>query len=138
MRSYVNKRYGAKGAPVHIWCGVSIEAKAQLGRLRHLRATNVPARFISFEPLLDSIGPVDLSGISWAIVGGESGPGARPMHKDWAIELRDACLEQKVEFFFKQWGGPRPKSGGRELEGVEWNGFPLHVVPEPILRQLAL
>ena len=138
MRNYVNKRYGEKGAPSHIWLGVSIESRAHLGRLKHLQAANVPIRFISFEPLLGSIGPVDLTGIAWAIVGGESGPRARPMHKDWAVELRDACRDQKVEFFFKQWGGPRPKSGGRKLEGEEWNGFPLHVVPEPILQQLSV
>lgn len=136
MRGYVNKRYGDEGAPPHIWCGVSIETRAQLGRLRHLQATNARARFISFEPLLDSIGPLDLSGISWAIVGGESGPSARPMKEEWAVEMRDECLGQGVEFFFKQWGGPRPKSGGRELEGREWNGFPIAIVPEQILQQL--
>lgn len=137
MRDYVNKRYGGDDAPRHIWLGVSIEDRAHLARLEHLKATNAIARFISFEPLLGPIGNVNLDGIAWAIVGGESGPGARPMREEWAIELRDACLSQDVEFFFKQWGGPRPKSGGRELEGVEWNGFPLHVVPEGILKQLS-
>ncbi len=124
MRDYVNRRYGDNGAPGHIWLGVSIEDRAHRSRLKHLQATNVPTRFISFEPLLGAIGKVDLEGIAWAIVGGESGPRARPMKEEWAIELRDACGEQGVAFFFKQWGGARPKSGGRELEGVEWNGFP--------------
>lgn len=137
MRDYINTRYGEKGAPLHIWLGVSIEDRPHLGRLKHLQDTNVQARFISFEPLLGAIGSTDLTGIAWVIVGGESGPRARQMRKEWAIELRDACLEQNVAFFFKQWGGPRPKSGGRELEGEEWNGFPLHVVPDPIREQLS-
>lgn len=102
MRNYINKRYGNGRAPRHIWLGVSIEDRAHLSRLSHLKATNALARFISFEPLLGPIGKVDLEGIAWAIVGGESGPNARPMHKEWAIELRDACVAQKVEFFFKQ------------------------------------
>jgi protein gp37 len=136
LRRYVNQRYGVAGAPRHIWLGVSIEDRAHLSRLKHLQETNVPARFISFEPLLGLIGPVNLTGIAWAIVGGESGPGHREMEKQWVVEIRDACLSQNVAFFFKQWGGPRPKSGGRMLDGEEWNGFPLHVVPEPILQQL--
>jgi len=136
MRNYVNKRYGIEGAPRHIWLGVSIEDGDHVGRLKHLQALNAPARFISFEPLLGPIGRIDLSGIAWAIVGGESGPHSRPMKKEWAIEIRDTCLEQDVAFFFKQWGGPRPKSGGRELEGEEWNGFPIDVVPDSILQQM--
>ena len=136
MRDYINRRYGGNGAPGHIWLGVSIEDNAHLGRLRHLQDTNVSTRFISFEPLLRAIGPIDLTGIVWAIVGGESGPRARPMEKQWATELRDTCLEQDVAFFFKQWGGPRPKSGGRELDGAEWNGFPSSLIPEPIMQEL--
>lgn len=124
MRDYINARYGRHGAPNHIWLGVSIEDRAHIGRLGHLKATNSNICFISFEPLLGPIGNVNLDGIAWAIVGGESGPRARPMQEAWAIELRDACIAQGVEFFFKQWGGARPKSGGRKLDGVEWNGFP--------------
>lgn len=97
---------------------------------------NSEARLISFEPLIGRVGDIDLTDISWAIVGGESGPKARPMALDWATELRDICRRDGVEFFFKQWGGPRPKSGGRELEGVEWNGFPWSIVPAPILQRL--
>jgi protein gp37 len=81
-------------------------------------------KFVSFEPLLGSVGKIDLKGIDWAIVGGESGPGARPMAEEWAIEIRDQCRAAKVAFFFKQWGGVRPKSGGRLLRGREWNQYP--------------
>jgi protein gp37 len=125
MRRYINKRYAKSPVPSHIWLGVSIEDKDHLSRLDHLKQTNVIIRFISFEPLLGSMGCVDLSGIAWAIVGGESGPNARIMDPDWARELRDQCLKQRVAFFFKQWGGPRPKSGGRLLDGETWDGFPV-------------
>jgi protein gp37 len=94
-------------------------------RLKHLRASQASVKFVSFEPLLGSVGIVDLEGIDWAIVGGESGPKARPMEKDWAIEIRDQCRTAKVAFFFKQWGGTRPKSGGRRLGGREWNQYPI-------------
>jgi protein gp37 len=79
---------------------------------------------VSFEPLLEPIGTIDLTEIDWAIVGGESGPKARPMAEEWAIEIRDQCRAAKVAFFFKQWGGIRPKSGGRLLRGREWNQYP--------------
>ena len=124
MRNYIRARYGPHGVPRHIWLGVSVEDAAHKGRIEHLRQVNAGSRFVSFEPLLGPIGPVDLSGISWAIVGGESGPRARRMDEAWAIELRDRCQGSKVAFFFKQWGGVRPKSGGRLLEGEEWNQFP--------------
>ena len=136
MQKYVARRYGEKNVPNHIWLGVSVEDSAHKSRIDHLRKVNSEARFISFEPLLGAIGTVDLSGIAWAIVGGESGPRARPMNPEWATELRDACKKFGVAFFFKQWGGARPKSGGRLLEGVEWNGFPLHIVPKQILAQI--
>jgi len=136
MRKFVNDRYGKAGAPVHIWLGVSVEDDAHKGRIEHLRGTNAKARFISFEPLLGPIDSVDLQGIHWAIVGGESGPRARPMEPEWATSLRDQCLKQGVEFFFKQWGGPRPKSGGRLLDGEEWNGFPWQIVPRETMEAL--
>lgn len=123
--------------PTHIWLGVSVEDAAHTGRIEHLKAVNSPALFISFEPLLGPIDDVDLRGVAWAIVGGESGPGARPMSEDWARRLRDICERDEVAFFFKQWGGARPKSGGRMLDGVEWNGFPLDVVPKGLLSKLA-
>lgn len=136
MRNYVRKRYGGEAVPSHIWLGVSVEDCAHNARIQHLRQINSEARFISFEPLLGSIGKVDLSEIAWAIVGGESGPRARPMKPEWATELRDLCEENGVAFFFKQWGGPRPKSGGRLLDGEEWNGFPWQIVPEGIIQSL--
>lgn len=129
MRDYIFARYKDRAVPSHIWLGVSVEDAAHISRLEHLKSINSPGRFISFEPLLGPIGPVDLTGIAWAIVGGESGPGARPIEPEWAIELRKGCERYDVKFFFKQWGGPRPKSGGRLLEGIEWNGFPFHIVP---------
>jgi protein gp37 len=136
MRNYIKKRYIDRKVPNHIWLGVSVEDSAHKSRIQHLRQINSDARFISFEPLLGSIGEVDLTDIAWAIVGGESGPKARPMQPEWATELRDTCRAYGVAFFFKQWGGARPKSGGRLLEGREWNGFPWSVVPSEILQNL--
>lgn len=136
MRQYVQRRYEGRVVPSHIWLGVSVEDSAHARRIEHLRQVNSNARFISFEPLIGAIGDVDLSGIAWAIVGGESGPRARPMAASWAIDLRDQCEAADVAFFFKQWGGARPKSGGRLLEGVEWNGFPWQIVPSTIIKSL--
>jgi hypothetical protein len=93
-------------------------------RIEILKKVPGKVRFISFEPLLGSLGELDLSGISWAIVGGESGPNHRPIKPEWVREIRDQCLEQGVAFFFKQWGGRTPKSGGRTLDGREWNQYP--------------
>lgn len=124
MRRYINRRYGDAGCPGHIWLGVSVENREKAKRIAHLRDTHAAVRFLSVEPLLGLLGPIDLTGVHWVIVGGESGPGARPMKEAWAIEVRDQCLEQRVPFFFKQWGGIRPKSGGRLLEGREWNEYP--------------
>ncbi len=124
MRSYLCARYGNHPVPAHIWPGVSVEDAAHKGRIEHLRSINSSRRFVSFEPLLGRIGSVDLAGVAWAIVGGESGPKARRMERLWAIELRDSCRAAGVSFFFKQWGGIRPKSGGRLLDGEEWNQFP--------------
>jgi protein gp37 len=100
MRRYVNRRYANEPVPAHIWLGVSIENREHLGRIHHLKQANATIRFISFEPLLGSIGAVNLNGIAWAIVGGESGPSARQMNPDWARELRDQCFDQRVAFFF--------------------------------------
>ncbi len=136
MRNYVQRRYAGKPVPAHIWLGVSVEDQAHVGRIEHLRQVNSQARFISFEPLLGPIEAPNLDGIAWAIVGGESGPKARPMEGAWATEIRYACDRHGTAFFFKQWGGARPKSGGRTLDGEEWNGFPTHVVPERILAEL--
>jgi protein gp37 len=122
MLSFVED-YGE--VPDHVWLGTSVELAMYKSRIETLRKVPVNIRFISFEPLLGPIGAVDLSGISWAIVGGESGPNHRPIDPEWAQEIRDACKAQAVAFFFKQWGGRTPKSGGRVLDGKEWNEYPL-------------
>jgi len=124
MVRYLRVRYGASKAPRHIWLGVSIEDAKNAVRLKHLRTASASVKFVSFEPLLGPVGKIDLSGIDWAIVGGESGPHARPMKEEWAIEIRDQCVSATVAFFFKQWGGVRPKSGGRLLQKREWNQYP--------------
>lgn len=124
MRDFLRRRYGEGRGPAHIWCGVSIEDGSRLSRLRHLRDAPAGVRFLSVEPLIGRIGRIDLTGIDWVIVGGESGPRARPMDHSWVREVRDQCLEAGVAFFFKQWGGLRPKSGGRTLDGREWSEFP--------------
>ena len=124
MRNFVHKRYGGEPAPPHIWLGVSIEEKAALSRLRHLKQTPATVRFVSFEPLLGPIGDVDLTGIDWVIAGGESGPGARLVEADWLRQIRDDCEGQAVAFFFKQWGGRTPKAGGDILDGKRWHQYP--------------
>jgi protein gp37 len=124
MSRYLRGRYGRYLAPPHIWLGVSVEDAKNAVRLKHLRAVQASVKFVSFEPLLGSVGRLDLTGIDWVIVGGESGPHARPMAEEWAVEIRDQCRAAKVPFFFKQWGGVRPKSGGRLLKKREWNQYP--------------
>jgi protein gp37 len=124
MRDYLVARYRDRVPPAHIWVGVSVEDAKSRTRIMHLRDAPAAVRFLSVEPLIGAVGKIDLAGIHWVIAGGESGPGARPMHIEWAREVRDQCGEQQVPFFFKQWGGIRPKSGGRELDGREWNDFP--------------
>lgn len=127
MRSYLRRRYADRAPPPHIWLGVSIEDANAKARVDHLRTARAGVRFLSVEPLIGPIGNIDLTNIHWVIAGGESGPGARPMHIEWAREIRDRCAEQGVAFFFKQWGGLRPKSGGRDLDGREWNDLPVRV-----------
>jgi protein gp37 len=124
MQKFINDRYKARLAPPHIWFGVSIEDSRASSRIAHLQKANAAVRFLSVEPLIGPVGKLDLTGIHWVIVGGESDPHARPMQTQWAIEVRDQCLKAKVAFFFKQWGGRSPKSGGRLLEEKEWNQFP--------------
>jgi protein gp37 len=124
LTRYLRARYGEGLAPSHIWLGVSVEDKKNAVRLKHLYAAQASMKFVSFEPLLGPVGDLNLKGIDWAIVGGESGPKARPMEEAWALEIRDLCKRDRVAFFFKQWGGVRPKSGGRLLRGREWNQYP--------------
>lgn len=124
MREFLSRRYRSSCGPRHMWFGVSVEDGTKMSRIRHLQETPAGVRFLSVELLIGQIGKLDLSGIDWVIVGGESGPRARPMNLAWVREVRDQCLESGVAFFFKQWGGLRPKSGGRDLDGLEWNQFP--------------
>jgi protein gp37 len=116
------RRYGK--VPDHIWLGVSVELSLYKPRIDLLRQVGVEIKFISFEPLLGPLDDVNLRGISWAITGGESGPNHRPIKREWVRELRDQCVKQGVAFFFKQWGGKTPKSGGRVLDGRTWNEYP--------------
>ena len=125
LRRFINERYQPRPAPKHIWLGVSVENQQAVSRIAHLQKANAGTRFLSIEPLLGPIGKLNLDGISWVIVGGESGPGARPMNPTWAIDIRNQCTKAKTSFFFKQWGGRTPKAGGRLLEGKEWNQFPM-------------
>jgi protein gp37 len=113
----------------HIWWGVSVEDR-QYGLPRVVDLQEIPAkvRFLSIEPLLEDLGQFSLSGINWAIVGGESGPGARPMNKEWVLSVRDQCREFRVPFFFKQWGGVRKAKYGRVLEGRTYDEYPARVV----------
>lgn len=124
MRDYLSTRYGDRAAPSHIWCGVSAEdVKAKI-RIKHLRQAPAGVRFLSLEPLIGPLGELQLDGIHWVIVGGESGARARVMDLQWVRDIRDQCVRQSVPFFFKQWGGFRPKSGGRVLDGRVWDEFP--------------
>lgn len=116
----------AFAAPLrHIWWGVSVEDRAHgLPRVEHLREAPAAVRMLSVEPLLEDLGEVNLDGIHWVILGGESGHGARPMHKEWVISLRDQCAQAGVPFFFKQWGGVRKSKAGRELDGRTYDEVP--------------
>lgn len=118
----------------HIWWGVSVEDKEYgLPRVTHLQHAPSRVRFLSIEPLLEDLGRFDLSDISWAIVGGESGPGARPMHEDWVISIHEQCTAAHIPFFFKQWGGVRKKSRGRLLRGRTYDEYPARMfspIPE--------
>lgn len=125
MRDYVNRRYGGDAAPPHVWLGTSVEDGSRKSRIRHMQQMNASIRFLSIEPLIGPMGKMNLEDIDWVIVGGESGPKARPIHPDWVREVRDQCNAAGVAFFFKQWGGIRPKSGGRTLDGEEWNELPI-------------
>ena len=124
MRDYLRRRYGSRLVPRHIWCGVSVEDDKAAARIRHLQDAPITTRFLSIEPLLGPVGDIDIEGVSWVIVGGESGPGARPMDADWVREIRDNCLSSEVPFFFKQWGGVFKKRTGRILDGRTWDQMP--------------
>jgi protein gp37 len=113
--------------PDNVWQGVSVESAEYAYRIDHLRTIGAKVRFLSIEPLLGPMLELDLRGIHWAIVGGESGPGARPMRAEWVIEIRDQCQAAGVPFFFKQWGGVNKKKTGRLLQGRTWDEMPVFV-----------
>jgi protein gp37 len=108
----------------NVWLGTSVEDGRVLDRLDEIRRVPAAIRFVSLEPLIGSVAAGDFKDIQWAIVGGESGPRAREMKSEWVEEIQDMCRRSKTAFFFKQWGGVRPKSGGRMLNGREWNQYP--------------
>jgi protein gp37 len=123
----------------HIWLGVSVEDRRYgLPRIDLLRQTPAAVRFLSIEPLLEDLGELDLGGIHWVIVGGESGPGARPMSKAWVTSIQQQCRKQRVPFFFKQWGGVQKAKAGRELAGRTWDEFPAVPPPQGKRRSAAL
>jgi protein gp37 len=125
MRDLLRGELSWLGRLPHVWFGVSVENRCHgLPRLATLHQTPAIVRFLSIEPLLEDLGRLDLSGIDWVIVGGESGPGARPMKEAWVISIRDQCREVGVPFFFKQWGGVQKSRNGRVLHGRTWNELP--------------
>jgi protein gp37 len=125
MRNMLETRLQFAAGRPHIWWGVSVEDRAHgLPRVEHLRQSPAAVRFLSIEPLLEDLGEINLEGIHWVIVGGESGPGARPMQKKWVESIRDQCRRSQVPFFFKQWGGVRKSKAGRELDGRAYDELP--------------
>jgi protein gp37 len=129
MRDLLSNRLRFAAEQDHIWWGVSVEDKRYgLPRIPHLQTAPARVRFLSIEPLLENLGRFDLSGISWAIVGGESGPGARPMHREWVVSIRELCREHHVPFFFKQWGGVRKSKNGRILDDRTHDDYPERIV----------
>lgn len=125
VKKLLNTKLAFAAGDHHIWWGVSVENKrCGLPRIEQLRGARVPVRFLSIEPLLESLGSINLDGISWVIVGGESGPGARPILREWVIQIRDQCRKAGVPFFFKQWGGLRKAATGRLLDGKTYDEFP--------------
>ena len=134
LQKLLNTSLRVAGQDKHIWWGVSVEnRKYGLARIGDLQNANAAVRFLSVEPLLEDLGKLDLKGIDWVIVGGESGPGARPMKKEWVVSVRDQCKNAGVAFFFKQWGGVRKSVAGRQLDGKTYDEFPertQHAVPD--------
>ncbi len=125
MREMLRTKLGFAAERSHIWWGVSVEdRKHGLPRLEHLRDSPAGLRMLSVEPLLEDLGKLDLAGIGWVILGGESGPGARPLREEWVVDVRDACHASGVPFFFKQWGGVRKGKSGRMLQGKTCDEVP--------------
>jgi len=122
--------------PSNVWMGVSVETAEYKGRIDHLRKTGAAVKFLSLEPLIGDLGPLRLDGIDWVIVGGESGPGARPMRSDWVTDIRHQCEDAQVAFFFKQWGGVQKKRAGRRLDGRTYDEMPARPESDEMLRVL--
>jgi protein gp37 len=133
IQRLLNSKLKFAASHAHIWWGVSVEDREYgVPRIHDLQAASAAMRFLSVEPLLEDVGTLDLAGINWMIVGGESGPGARPMEKEWVLSLKKQCREADVAFFFKQWGGVRKKTAGRELNGRTYDEFPARI-QHPVL-----
>jgi protein gp37 len=126
MRDSLETRLRFAATKAHIWWGVSVEdRKYGLPRIAHLRSAPAAVRFLSIEPLLEDLGSIDLRGIDWVIVGGESGIGARPMHRHWVVSIRRQCRVLGIPFFFKQWGGFQKSKAGRLLDGRTYDEMPV-------------
>jgi len=125
LRDLLETKLRFAAAKPHIWWGTSVENKKHgVPRIEHLRSAPASVRFLSIEPLLEDLGALDLVGIHWVIVGGESGPGARLMKRQWVVSIRRQCRQQNVSFFFKQWGGVRKSKTGRLLDGRTYDDMP--------------
>jgi protein gp37 len=135
LESLLKSKLRVAAAAEHIWWGVSVENKRDgVPRIKHLQSAPARVRFLSIEPLLEDVGTLNLKGISWVIVGGESGPRSRPIEADWIRSIRRQCERADIAFFFKQWGGARKKTTGRELDGATHSEFPAKV-SNPILPE---
>jgi protein gp37 len=130
-------RYPGRGVPPNVWLGTSVEDEQVVDRIDHLRRVPGPVRFLSCEPLLGPLRGLNLTNIDWVIVGGESGPGHRPIQRTWVRDLRRQCRTARIPFFFKQWGGWTSKAGGRELDGRTYDGMPRPQLPRVALKLTA-
>lgn len=129
LRKLLETKLRFAAAYPHIWWGVSVEnRKHGLPRINDLQSSPASIRFLSIEPLIEELGSLNLGGIGWVIVGGESGPGARPIRKEWVLSIRDQCQRAGVPFFFKQWGGVRKSAAGRKLDGKTYDEFPRRII----------
>jgi protein gp37 len=132
MREMLNSLLSQAALEEHIWWGVSVEdRKFGLPRIEELRNTQATVKFLSIEPLLEDLGEIDLTGISWVIVGGESGPHARPMKSEWVFSIKEKCEKSHIPFFFKQWGGVHKSQNGRELNNRTYDELPERTNKEP-------